>query len=166
MTAYVMLISVFSSDVCASCLAIAPSRRCYAGGGGSVRGYGYQDIGPRDPNNDPIGGRSLTEFSIEARVKAFGNFGVVPFLDAGNIYTSPLPKFSDLRFGTGLGVRYYSNFGPIRSEEHTSELQSLMRISYAVFCLKKKPKQTTPTQRHTHPTPRTTLSQPTHTNKT
>src|SRR3546814_4166680 len=29
--------------------------------------------------------------------------------------------------------------GPIRSEEHTSELQSLMRISYAVFCLKKKP---------------------------
>ena len=74
--------------------AIAPSRRFYAGGGGSVRGYGYQDIGPRDPNNDPIGGRSLTEFSIEARVKAFGNFGIVPFFDAGNIYTSPLPKFT------------------------------------------------------------------------
>src|SRR3546814_10595676 len=32
-----------------------------------------------------------------------------------------------------------------RSEEHTSELQSLMRISYAVFCLKKKKQQTTPT---------------------
>src|SRR3546814_4250998 len=32
---------------------------------------------------------------------------------------------------------------PVRSEEHTSELQSLMRISYAVFCLKKKNKQTT-----------------------
>src|SRR3546814_3912043 len=32
-----------------------------------------------------------------------------------------------------------------RSEEHTSELQSLMRISYAVFCLKKKNKQTTTT---------------------
>src|SRR3546814_6079061 len=31
-----------------------------------------------------------------------------------------------------------SGFGPERSEEHTSELQSLMRISYAVFCLKKK----------------------------
>src|SRR3546814_1349211 len=31
-----------------------------------------------------------------------------------------------------------SRFGPSRSEEHTSELQSLMRISYAVFCLKKK----------------------------
>src|SRR3546814_4166422 len=35
-----------------------------------------------------------------------------------------------------------------RSEEHTSELQSLMRISYAVFCLKKKKKQKTYTQRH------------------
>src|SRR3546814_5217320 len=34
---------------------------------------------------------------------------------------------------------------PLRSEEHTSELQSLMRISYAVFCLKKK--KTTPNER-------------------
>ena len=99
--------------------AIAPSRRFYAGGGASVRGYGYQDIGPRDPNNEPIGGRSLTEFSVEARVRTFGNFGVVPFLDGGNIYTSPLPKFSEFRFGTGLGVRYYSSFGPIRIDVGT-----------------------------------------------
>jgi translocation and assembly module TamA len=99
--------------------AIAPSRRFYAGGGGSVRGYGYQLIGPRDPNNDPIGGRSLDEFSIEARIHAFGNFGVVPFLDAGNIYTSALPRLSGLRFGTGLGVRYYSSFGPIRIDVGT-----------------------------------------------
>jgi len=98
---------------------VAPSRRFYAGGGASVRGYGYQSIGPRDPNNDPIGGRSLTEFSIEARIKAFGNFGIVPFLDAGNIYTSPLPKFTGLQYGTGIGVRYYSNFGPIRLDVGT-----------------------------------------------
>ncbi len=99
--------------------AIAPSRRFYAGGGASVRGYGFQSIGPRDPNNDPIGGRSLTEFSVEARVRAFGNFGIVPFFDGGNIYTSPLPKFSGLRYGTGIGVRYYSNFGPIRVDVGT-----------------------------------------------
>src|SRR3546814_6286794 len=37
-------------------------------------------------------------------------------------------------------------WGPGRSEEHTSELQSLMRISYAVFCLKKK-KNTSETKR-------------------
>lgn len=99
--------------------AVAPSRRYYAGGGASVRGYGYQDIGPRDPNNDPIGGRSLTEFSIEGRIHAFGNFGLVPFFDAGNIYTSPLPKFTGLQYGAGVGVRYYSNFGPIRIDVGT-----------------------------------------------
>src|SRR3546814_4645445 len=37
-----------------------------------------------------------------------------------------------------LGLRLLEADGPSRSEEHTSELQSLMRISYAVFCLKKK----------------------------
>lgn len=99
--------------------AIAPSRRFYAGGGGSVRGYGFQAIGPRDPNNDPIGGRSLTEFSLEARIKAFGPFGIVPFFDAGNIYTADLPKFSDLQYGAGVGLRYYSSFGPIRIDVGT-----------------------------------------------
>lgn len=99
--------------------AIAPSRRFYAGGGASVRGYGYQDIGPRDPDNDPIGGRSLAEVAVEARVPLFGNFGLVPFLDAGNIYTQELPDFSGLRLGTGLGLRYYSSFGPIRIDVGT-----------------------------------------------
>jgi translocation and assembly module TamA len=97
---------------------IAPSRRFYSGGGGSVRGYGYQDIGPRDVDNDPVGGRSLAEFSIEARVR-FGDFGVVPFLDGGNLYTQTLPRFTGLRYGAGLGVRYYTSFGPIRVDVGT-----------------------------------------------
>ncbi|EXS70418.1 autotransporter assembly complex protein TamA [Sphingobium sp. Ant17] len=98
---------------------IAPSRRFYAGGGASVRGYGYQAIGPRFGEDDnPVGGKSLAEFSLEARVR-FGNFGVVPFIDAGNISTSFLPRFRDLRIGTGLGLRYYSNFGPIRVDVGT-----------------------------------------------
>lgn len=98
---------------------IAPSRRFYAGGGGSVRGYGYQRVGPRDPVfNDPIGGRSLAEFAIEARVR-FGNWGIVPFLDAGNISTSPLPGLDDLQVGAGIGVRYHTRFGPIRVDVGT-----------------------------------------------
>ncbi len=98
---------------------IAPSRRFYAGGGGSVRGYGFQRLGPRDPVfDDPIGGRSLAEFAVEARIRR-GNWGVVPFLDGGNISTSPLPKFDNLRFGAGIGVRYHTRFGPIRIDVGT-----------------------------------------------
>jgi translocation and assembly module TamA len=101
---------------------IAPSRRFYSGGGGSVRGYGYQRLGPRDVDDDPIGGRSLAEFSLEARVrlKAFGgNFGIVPFLDGGTLSTQSMPDFGDWQFGAGIGVRYYSSFGPIRIDVGT-----------------------------------------------
>jgi translocation and assembly module TamA len=97
---------------------IAPSRRFYSGGGGSVRGFGYQDIGPRDVNNEPVGGSSLAEFGLEARIR-FGNIGVVPFLDGGNLYSQSLPKFTGLRYGTGLGFRYYTSFGPVRVDVGT-----------------------------------------------
>lgn len=101
---------------------IAPSRRLYAGGGGSVRGYGYQRIGPLAPDNDPIGGTSLFEVAAEARIKVFGAFSVVPFVDAGNVYSTSLPSFSDLgdiRVGAGVGVRYATNFGPLRVDVGT-----------------------------------------------
>jgi translocation and assembly module TamA len=97
---------------------IAPTRRFYSGGGGSVRGFGYQDIGPRDVDNNPVGGSSLAEFGLEARIR-FGNFGVVPFLDGGNLYSQSLPKFTGLRYGTGLGFRYYTSFGPVRVDVGT-----------------------------------------------
>jgi len=96
---------------------IAPSRRLYAGGGGSVRGYGYQQLGPKDLDGDPIGGRGLAEFAVEARVrlKQFGgNFGVVPFFDGGTLTSTARPDLSHWRYAAGLGVRYYSSFGPIR----------------------------------------------------
>ena len=92
---------------------LAPSRRFYAGGGGSVRGYGYLQLGPKDPNDDPIGGRSLNEAAVEARYR-FGNWGVVGFLDAGQVYRGSTPDFSNLRFGAGIGGRFYTNFGPMR----------------------------------------------------
>jgi translocation and assembly module TamA len=101
---------------------IAPSRRFYSGGGGSVRGYGYQRLGPRDVDNDPIGGRSLAEFSLEARVglNAFGGkFGIVPFIDGGTLSTDAMPDFKDWQIGVGIGARYYSSFGPIRIDVGT-----------------------------------------------
>lgn len=92
---------------------LAPSRRYYAGGGGSVRGFGYQELGPRAPDGKPVGGRSFNEFAVEARYR-FGNFGIVPFLDAGQVYEESLPQLSRIRFGAGIGGRFYTNFGPMR----------------------------------------------------
>ena len=101
---------------------LAPSRRIYAGGGGSVRGYGYQKLGPRDVDGDPVGGQSLAEFGLEARVPLTlfgGKFGIVPFLDGGSLTNSGWPELDQWQFGAGLGVRYYSSFGPIRVDVGT-----------------------------------------------
>lgn len=92
---------------------IAPSRRLYSGGGGSVRGYAYQALGEQAPDGNPVGGRSLNEGSFEARYR-FGNYGVVAFVDAGQAYAETMPQFSDLRYGVGIGGRFYTNFGPVR----------------------------------------------------
>jgi translocation and assembly module TamA len=97
---------------------IAPSRRLYAGGGGSVRGFGYQGLGPRDAKNVPLGGRGLSEFSIEGRYR-FGNYGAVAFVDAGQVTAAQYPDFSDMRFGVGVGGRVYTSFGPFRLDVAT-----------------------------------------------
>lgn len=112
---------------------IAPSRRYYGGGGGSVRGFGYQNLGPRDPNGDPIGGRSLNEAAVEARYR-FGNFGAAAFVDAGQVYASSLPQFDNWRFGIGIGGRFYTNFGPLRLDVATpiNRRQGEARVSVYV----------------------------------
>ena len=87
-----------------------------------MRGYGYQQLGPRDVNGDPIGGRSLAEFALETRIRlsAFGgNFGIVPFFDGGTLSTRSSPDIRHWQFGAGLGARYYSSFGPIRIDVGT-----------------------------------------------
>jgi translocation and assembly module TamA len=97
---------------------IAPSRRIYAGGGGSVRGFGYQQLGPKDAQNNPIGGLTSTEFAFEARYR-FGNFGIVPFFDGGRVGDTSTPGIGNMRYGAGIGGRYYTNFGPMRVDVAT-----------------------------------------------
>lgn len=88
--------------------------RFYAGGGGSVRGYAFQAIGPFDTNNVPLGGRSLTEASIEGRARVTDKIGVVGFLDAGNVSNSQYPTLDNFQLGAGVGVRYMTPAGPLR----------------------------------------------------
>ncbi len=91
------------------------SYRFYAGGGGSIRGYGYQEAGPFDSSNDPAGGRSLLETTAELRFKVTEKIGAVAFVDAGGAYDSSYPDFKGGTYlGAGVGMRYYTDFGPIR----------------------------------------------------
>lgn len=93
---------------------IPASRRFIAGGGGSIRGYGYRNVGPRF-NGEIVGGRSLFEVSGEVRLKATETIGLVGFIDAGNAYEDSIPDFStSLKIGVGVGVRYFTPIGPLR----------------------------------------------------
>lgn len=101
---------------------VAPTRRFYAGGGGSVRGFAFQGVGPNDFEGRPTGGNSLTEVNIEGRYRftALGNdLGLAAFVDAGQVYPGTLPSFDSLRVGAGVGVRYYTAFGPVRIDVAT-----------------------------------------------
>ncbi|MFN4089802.1 MAG: autotransporter assembly complex protein TamA [Alphaproteobacteria bacterium] len=94
---------------------IPATKRLYAGGGGSVRGYAFQAAGPLDSRGDPVGGRSLIEVGAEMRIKLTDTIGIVPFIDGGSVFDQPYPtSFGDLLWAAGLGGRYYTNFGPIR----------------------------------------------------
>lgn len=88
--------------------------RFYAGGGGSVRGYAYQAVGPRYADNTPEGGLSLFESSIEVRQRVTQRWGVVGFIDAGAVGTNLAPDFAHPEVGVGVGLRYNLGFGPIR----------------------------------------------------
>ena len=93
---------------------VPASRRLFAGGGGSVRGYSYQGVGPRLANNTPAGGLSLVEVSLEGRRRIVGPWGAALFVDAGSVSTSQIPDFGELSASVGAGLRYDLGFGPIR----------------------------------------------------
>jgi translocation and assembly module TamA len=93
---------------------IPADERLYAGGGGSIRGYSYQSVGPL-LDGIPVGGKSLIETSIELRLKVTERFGLAAFLDGGSAFTDKLFSSEDpLRWGTGIGIRYYTPVGPLR----------------------------------------------------
>jgi translocation and assembly module TamA len=95
---------------------VPASNRFYAGGGGSVRGYEYQGVGPKYADTTPIGGLSLFEASAEIRQRLPYRFGVVAFLDAGSVGQAVNPDFNNLRYGAGVGIRYDLGFGPLRAD--------------------------------------------------
>lgn len=101
---------------------VPAGRRFYSGGGGSVRGYEYQAIGPRLADNTPAGGLSLFEASLELRRSGFGDRGIwralgaVAFVDVGSVGSEQYPDFRELSSAVGVGARYDLGFAPIRAD--------------------------------------------------
>src|SRR3546814_9909938 len=85
--------------------------------------------------------REVTRFCLSPRLRSRDRLRVRNRLVDGMIRHALRAKVTSL-----IGLSEMGFLSQIRSEEHTSELQSLMRISYAVFCLKKK----TTTQQHSY----------------
>jgi outer membrane protein insertion porin family/translocation and assembly module TamA len=89
--------------------------RFFAGGPGSVRGFTLNRLGPLDDKDNPIGGSSLIEGSLELRFPIAGDFGGVLFLDFGNVFREAFTyHLDDLRYAVGPGLRYKTPIGPVR----------------------------------------------------
>jgi outer membrane protein assembly complex protein YaeT len=92
------------------------SRLFFAGGANSVRGYGLDLLGPRNAQNNPIGGEAVVELSLEGRfpIPIYKNIGGVVFMDAGNVYRR-IHNFDlgQLKYSPGFGLRYLSPVGAI-----------------------------------------------------
>jgi translocation and assembly module TamA len=93
---------------------LPPDQRFYAGGSGTVRGYRYQSIGPQFADEKPTGGTAISAGSVEFRQRILGNYGVVGFVDAGQVSNTGAPFTQSWRIGAGVGARYYTSIGPIR----------------------------------------------------
>lgn len=101
------------SVVGASTEDLPASERFFSGGGGSVRGFGFQEVGPFE-DGDPVGGRSVVEGALELRFNITETIGGVAFVDAGQVDDKVFPSLTEVSVGAGLGARYYTDFGPLR----------------------------------------------------
>jgi outer membrane protein assembly factor BamA len=111
------------------------SERFFNGGDSTVRSYKHSELGPKDENNEPIGGLGYNVFSVELRKRIYKNFAATLYVDAGNVspnrsllekdftpYTSGSDLlddtlndfFSEFKFGIGVGLQYLLPVGPIR----------------------------------------------------
>ncbi len=94
---------------------VPANNRFYAGGGGTIRGYGFQFVSPRNGKGKIVGGRSIAVANLELRAKVTDTIGIVPFVDIGAAYRSEFPDFAySPKIGAGIGLRYFTGIGPIR----------------------------------------------------
>ena len=93
-------------------LELPASKRFFAGGDNSVRGFNLDELGPKDAEDQLIGGRYLAVASLELERRIVGKWSAAVFIDAGNAFD---PDYAtEIAYGVGFGVRWQSPVGPIR----------------------------------------------------
>lgn len=93
---------------------LPPDQRFYAGGSATVRGYRYQTLGPQFKDGTPMGGTAISTGTVEWRQRILKNYGIVGFMDMGQVSANGAPFTSNWHAGAGIGARYYTSIGPIR----------------------------------------------------
>jgi outer membrane protein assembly complex protein YaeT len=91
------------------------NERYFAGGDGSVRGFGRNSLGPTGADGEPTGGRAILEIRAEWRHPVLGHLGGVVFADAGQAFVDLASvRPAELAVGAGLGLRYDTRIGVLR----------------------------------------------------
>jgi outer membrane protein assembly complex protein YaeT len=96
--------------------AVPIQRRLFNGGENTVRSFREDELGPKDPNGEPVGGEARTIVSLEARRMIRGNVSGALFYDLGNVELDYRDyfEFDGMRHGIGVGLRYLLPIGPLR----------------------------------------------------
>ena len=98
-----------------SVLDLPASRRFYAGGDNSIRGWGFDALGPNDPvTDDTVGGRFLAVGSLELERKLWGDWSAVVFTDFGNAFDPDYPRVFEQ--SVGAGIHWRTPVGQVRVE--------------------------------------------------
>ena len=88
--------------------------RFFLGGRSSVRGYSYDSLGPKGDDGNPTGGNVFALTNWELRYSLGKGFGLVTFIDAGNVWQTIDDVQGELKYTAGAGLRYNTPVGPIR----------------------------------------------------
>lgn len=96
---------------------IPADERLYAGGGGTLRGYRFQTVGPLE-DGQPVGGRSMILLSQEIRWRMTSTLGLTTFVDGGTVTEEAVfdGDVDEFRWGAGIGLRYFTPVGPLRAD--------------------------------------------------
>ncbi len=107
---------------------LPPTERFFAGGDNSIRGFGFEDLGPEDADGKVIGGKHLAVASLELEKFFTDKWGGAVFVDAGNAFGGA-GSSTGVKVGVGAGVRWRSPVGPARVDlAHPLDDDTIVRL--------------------------------------